>query len=93
MQYKENIIQLTNQNATLNKKLKSLSSIEQKYNEVVQQNEVYETELKELEETVKLVESQLDREQCVSLISMIFRLRFNLNANFYVATHCNLSNE
>lgn len=63
MQYKENIIQLTNQNATLNKKLKSLSNIEQKYNEVVQQNELYETELKELEETVKQVESQVDREQ------------------------------
>jgi polyhydroxyalkanoate synthesis regulator phasin len=63
MQYKEHIIQLTNQNATLNKKLKSLSGIEQKYDEVVQQNELYETDLKELEETVKMIESQVDREQ------------------------------
>lgn len=66
MQYKEHIIQLTNNNATLNKKVKSLSNIEQKYEDAVQQNELYEKELKELEETVKMIESQLDRQQWVS---------------------------
>ena len=48
MQYKEHIIQLTNNNASLNKKLKSLSSINQKYEDAKQQNEIYEQELKQL---------------------------------------------
>lgn len=63
MQYKEHIIQLTNTNASLNKKVKSLWSIENKYKEVTQQNLIYEDELKSLEETVTLIESQLDRQQ------------------------------
>lgn len=63
MQYKEHIIQLTNTNASLNKKVKSLWSIEAKYNEVAQQNQIYEKELKELEESVALIESQVDRHQ------------------------------
>lgn len=66
MQYKEHIIQLSKTNSNLTKKLKSLNWIEQKYEEAAQQNEIYEKELKELEETVKLVESQLDRQQSVS---------------------------
>lgn len=65
MQYKEHIIHLTNANASLSKKVKSLSNIQSKYEEVVQQNEIYEKELKELEETVRLIESQLDRQQSV----------------------------
>lgn len=67
MQYKEHIIQLTNTNASLNKKVKSLWSIENKYTEVVQQNQIYEGELKNLEETVALIESQLDRKQCLKV--------------------------
>ena len=66
MQYKEHIIQLSKTNSNLTKKLKSLGWIEQKYEEATQQNEIYEKELKELEETVKMVESQLDRQQSVS---------------------------
>mmetsp|Transcript_12373 Transcript_12373/g.10970 ORF Transcript_12373/g.10970 Transcript_12373/m.10970 type:complete len:138 (-) Transcript_12373:271-684(-) len=61
-QYKEHIIKLTTQNAKLNKKLKSLSSIEEKYNDVKQQNDIYEKDLSELEETVKMIEGQVDRE-------------------------------
>lgn len=57
MQYKEHIIQLTNSNAGLNKKLKSLSTVHEKYEDVKQQNELYEEELKGLEETVRVLES------------------------------------
>lgn len=49
MQYKEHIIQLTNTNAALTKKLKSLEKIEEKYEDAKQQNEVFEAELKNLE--------------------------------------------
>lgn len=60
-QYKEHIIKLTSQNASLNKKLQSLSNIEEKYEDVQQQNEIYEKELLELEDTVKMIEGQIDR--------------------------------
>lgn len=65
-QYKEHILNLANTNANLAKKLKSLSNIEEKYEETKQQNELYEKELKALEENVRLFESQLDRKQSVS---------------------------
>ena len=55
MQYKEHIIQLTNTNASLNKKVKSLCSIETKFNEVNEQNKLYEQELKELEQSVNVL--------------------------------------
>lgn len=71
MQYKEHIIQLTNSNADLSKQVKSLSNIEEKYKDVVQQNELYEKELKNLEETVQQIEGQLDRQQCVSFTKVL----------------------
>ena len=66
-QYKEHIIKLTSQNAQLNKKLKSLTNIEEKYEDIKGQNEIYEKELKELEETVKVIEGQVDRDTWVSI--------------------------
>lgn len=61
-QYKEHIIKLNTQNATLNKKVKTLTGIEEKYEDIKQQNEIYEKELKELEDTVKMIEGQVDRQ-------------------------------
>ena len=65
-QYKEHILNLANANTNQTKKLKSLSNIEEKYEEAKQQNEIYEKELKALEENVILFENQLDRKQYVS---------------------------
>ena len=67
-QYKEHILHLANANSNLTKKLKTLASIEEKYEEAKQQNELYEKELKALEENVRLFEDQLDRKQSVSII-------------------------
>lgn len=64
-QYKEHILNLANTNSNMCKKLKSLSNIEEKYEETKQQNELYEKELEALEENVRLFESQLDRKQWV----------------------------
>ena len=70
-QYKEHIMKLTYQNASLNKKLKLLSNIEEKYEDVSQQNEIYEKELKELEETMKMIEGQVDRKIWVRYLLLI----------------------
>ncbi|CAI2364427.1 unnamed protein product [Moneuplotes crassus] len=66
-QYKEHIIKLNTQNATLNKKVKTLTGIEEKYEDIKQQNEIYEKELKELEDTVKMIEGQVDRQVCIKV--------------------------
>ena len=74
MQYKEHIIQLSSQNAGLTKKIKEMGNLQERFEEVTQQNELYEQELKALEDNVKLIEEQVDRQQCVSSFFLNFSM-------------------
>ncbi|CAI2364868.1 unnamed protein product [Moneuplotes crassus] len=67
IEYKEHITRLTSQNAALNKQVNTLVDVEKKYIGVKQQNEIYEKDLKQLEDTLKVIEGQTDAELCTKV--------------------------